>query len=162
MPLPTFQTGQVIPREAAARTTAPLYAGSRRRVCVVLARVYRCGTAHDDLLIERDERALTKETNMSFTAVEIPEQTRARKPRISDAEVREIVKMLKAGKTPSDGELYLAKGKGTAKTRAYAAGYLIRTEVAARSDLSHKSLSVRTWADGEGFRWALATKGGRA
>lgn len=92
---------------------------------------------------------------MSFTAVEIPKQTRSRKqPVVTEAEVKELVKLLKAGKTPSDGELYEAKGKSTAKTRAYTAGHKVRAAIIESGALSAKPL-VKTWADGDGARWAL-------
>lgn len=95
---------------------------------------------------------------MSFTAVQVPQQTRSRRqPVVTEAEIKELVKMLKAGKTPSDGELYEARGKSSAKTRAYSAGFKVRAAVIESGQLSAKPL-VKTWADGEGARWALALK----
>src|SRR5579875_3717318 len=95
------------------------------------------------------------EVTMSFTAVTVPQQTRTAKPVVTEAEVKELVKMLKAGKTPSDGELYQAQGKSDAKTRAYLAGYKVRVALVKSGAFAPTHLSVRTWADGDGARWAL-------
>ncbi len=66
--------------------------------------------------------------------------------------------MLRAGKTPSDGEVHLTKGKSVACTRAYHAGHVVRAAIVASGFYGPKELRIRTWADGEGYRWALAAK----
>jgi hypothetical protein len=103
---------------------------------------------------------------MSFAAIEVPlHRTLTRKPKkpiLTDAELEQVVAMLDRHQTPSDGVLYTEptkSGKQGPRTVAYLTGYGVRREVlAAESKFTSKSLAVKTWADGDGFRWALALK----
>jgi hypothetical protein len=103
---------------------------------------------------------------MSFAAIEVPLHRtlpkKTKKPILTDTELEQIVAMLHRHQTPSDGVVYTKptkSGKQGPRTVAYLTGYGVRREVlAAESKFTSKSLAVKTWADGDGFRWALAVK----
>jgi hypothetical protein len=103
---------------------------------------------------------------MSFAAIEVPLHRtltrKAKKPILTIAELQQILAMLDNGQTPSDGVIYTEpskSGKQGPRTVAYMAGYGVRRAVlAAEPKFTSKSLCVKTWADGGGFRWALASK----
>jgi hypothetical protein len=107
-----------------------------------------------------------QEIHMCFAAIEVPlHRTLTKKPKksiLTDAELEQIVAMLHQHQTPSDGVVYTQptkSGKQGPRTVAYMTGYGVRREIlAAESKFTSKSLSVKTWADGDGFRWALAVK----
>jgi hypothetical protein len=101
---------------------------------------------------------------MSFAAIEVtPHRTltrRPRKPILTVVELEQIVAMLHRHQTPSDGVVYTEptrSGKQGPRTVAYMTGYAERGEIlATEPTFTSKSLSVKTWAEGDGFRWALA------
>lgn len=103
---------------------------------------------------------------MSFAAIEVPpHRTSSRKPKtpiLTDAELNQLVAMLHQHQTPSDGVVYTEptkSGKQGPRIVAYLRGYAVRGEIlAADPTFTSKSLTVKTWADGDGFRWALASK----
>jgi hypothetical protein len=102
---------------------------------------------------------------MSFAAIEVPPHrtsTKPKKPILTDAELTQLIAMLHNHQTPSDGVVYTEptkSGKQGPRVVAYLTGYAVRGEIlAAEPTFTSKSLSVKTWADGDGFRWALALK----
>jgi hypothetical protein len=100
---------------------------------------------------------------MCFAAIEVPvHRMSTKKPVVTDAELEQIVAMLHKHQTPSDGVVYTEptkSGKQGPRTVAYMTGYAVRGEVlAAERTFTNKLLCVKTWADGDGFRWALALK----
>jgi hypothetical protein len=103
---------------------------------------------------------------MSFAAIEVPRHRtlskKPKKPILTEAEREQIVAMLHRHQTPSDGVVYTEptkSGKQGPRTVAYMTGYAVRGEIlAAEPKFTSKSLTVKTWADGDGFRWALALK----
>jgi hypothetical protein len=101
---------------------------------------------------------------MSFAAIDVPAHTRTstKKPILTDAELKQILAMLHNGQTPSDGVVYTEpnkSGKQGPRSIAYMTGYAVRGEVLAAEPLfTSKSLCVKTWPDGDGFRWALVVK----
>jgi hypothetical protein len=107
-----------------------------------------------------------QEIHVSFAAIEVPPHRslskKLKKPILTDAELKQIVAMLHNHQTPSDGVVYTEptkSGKQGPRTVAYMTGYAVRGEIlAAEPMFTSKSLSVKTWADGDGFRWALALK----
>jgi hypothetical protein len=103
---------------------------------------------------------------MSFAAIQVPPHRtlskKLKKPILTDAELEQIVAMLHKHQTPSDGVVYTEptkSGKQGPRTVAYMRGYAVRCEIlAAEPKFTSKSLAVKTWGDGDGFRWALALK----
>ena len=103
---------------------------------------------------------------MSFAAIQVPEHRtlskKLKKSILTDTDREEIIAMLDKHQTPSDGVVYTEpskSGKQGPRTVAYRTGYAVRGEIlAAEPKFTNKSLAVKTWGDGDGFRWALALK----
>jgi hypothetical protein len=84
---------------------------------------------------------------MSIVDVAIPQQTRTRKTRFSDADVAAAVKLIKAKKAATLSESF------TTRSDAQVAGFYLRAAVAEAMKIDAKgNLRSRTWQDGDSFR----------
>lgn len=96
---------------------------------------------------------------MSFMHVDVPASKSSKAPRFSAEELAEVHDLLVAGNTPSDGEVYSEMvNKRAPRDVAYYHGWYLRNALCEEYGMSPKTMMVKTWADGEGFRWALKLK----
>lgn len=79
---------------------------------------------------------------------------------LSADELKTAIKLLKDSKPVTDGVIHTAipGKKRSPKVIAYDKGYVIRSEVAATGEFALADLKVRTWADGDGYRFAIVLK----
>jgi hypothetical protein len=84
---------------------------------------------------------------MSILDLDVPTQSRQRKTRFSDEDVKAMVALLKKGKTATLSELF------DDRQAAQVAGYYAREAAAAAMGVPAKgNIRSRTWMDGEKFR----------
>lgn len=101
---------------------------------------------------------------MSYVEVTIPSKAKTvRDPSVSPEDMKEILAMLQSGKAVSDGKVYTdadvpAKSKMDTRNYTYYQGYTVRSEVIATGEFKPADLRLETFADGDGFRWALRQK----